>query len=124
MAKSSDQKHDDESNINEASNSNNTCKLQHEQDLHDHNISCQTPTSDDHKIQHNFPPAPPRKRLAKRRRRSSDDIEFFEKTRREEVDAFFHLFTLRGGTCVNDVVLGVSDDIVLKLADYPVIIYL
>lgn len=106
MAKSSDEKHDDES-INEASNLNNKQHVlvipppeQQDPDCGNY-IICQTPTSDDHKVQplrYHLPPPPPRKRLPKRRRRLSDDgttIKFFEETRRGEVDAFFGLFNVR-----------------------------
>ncbi|KAL7614746.1 cyclin-dependent protein kinase inhibitor SMR1 [Lactuca sativa] len=94
MAQPSDRKDDDE-----ASESKHNQLVAQEEDG---DYDCQTPTSDDHKIQPpRFslpPPPPPRKLLQKRIRRSSVDrtlMEFFEHTRREEVDAFFQSFTVR-----------------------------
>ncbi|KAI3722075.1 hypothetical protein L2E82_33101 [Cichorium intybus] len=93
MAKPSDRKDDDE-----ASKSNDNQLVAPEEDG---DYGCQTPTSDDHKIpppRISLPPPQPRKLLRKRRRRLSDDrtpTEFFENTRREEVDAFFRSFTVR-----------------------------
>ncbi|KAL4576999.1 hypothetical protein LXL04_013100 [Taraxacum kok-saghyz] len=88
----------DRNNDDEASESNNNQLVAPEKDG---DYDCKTPTSDDHKIQQprfSFPPPPPRKLIQKRIRRSSDDrtpMEFFENTRRQEVDEFFQLFTVR-----------------------------
>lgn len=81
-------KHDDHVD-DEALKSNNKDKQEEVGDY-----GCQTPTSDDHKIPQ-LPLPPPRRHLHKRRERLLDDVEFFEKTRREEVDEFFRLFTIR-----------------------------
>ncbi|CAH1437892.1 unnamed protein product [Lactuca virosa] len=94
MAQPGEQKDDDE-----ASESKHNQLVAPEEDGDYH---CQTPTSDDHKIQPprvSLPPPPPRRKLLQKRiRRSSVDrtlMEFFEHTRREEVDAFFQSFTVR-----------------------------
>ncbi|GKF63997.1 hypothetical protein Tco_0187445, partial [Tanacetum coccineum] len=71
-------KHDDHVD-DEEFDSNNKHKLEEVGDY-----SCQTPTSGDHKIPQLLLP-PPRRHLHKRRKRLlADDVEFFEKTRREE----------------------------------------
>lgn len=93
MVKAVDRK--DEDNDDEASKSNNNRLLEPEED---DDFNCQTPTSDDHKIHPLRSPPPAPHKLLRKRRRSSEEgpkVEFFEKTRREEVNAFFKLFTIR-----------------------------